>query len=59
MLDSVDYLKHLCNETKEELHYRLTLENFDNQAKVITEGDECHEILIVLNGQIEIFVGDG
>ena len=59
VLGQVSYLKYVSNETREELHYHLALENFENGARVISEGTECRELQIVINGQLEIYIGDG
>lgn len=55
-MNAVDYLRKLNKSTREELHYRLSSENFENGSKVISEGENCKEITFVIGGQLELFV---
>jgi signal-transduction protein with cAMP-binding, CBS, and nucleotidyltransferase domain len=59
VLSAVDYLRNLSRETKEELHYKMILENFEHGAKIITEGNSCKEIKFVIGGQLELYVEEG
>lgn len=41
---------------RENLHYKLTIENFESGAKIFNRGQECDCIMIVVDGQVELFV---
>jgi signal-transduction protein with cAMP-binding, CBS, and nucleotidyltransferase domain len=58
-LSAVDYFRNLPHNIKEELHYKLIVENFENGAKVFVEGNECREITFVTSGALELYIEDG
>lgn len=56
MLSAVDYFKELSYPVKEELHYRLNLENHEEGAKLFNRGMECNKIMIIVKGELELFI---
>jgi CRP-like cAMP-binding protein len=41
---------------REEMHYKLQLENYDKGAKIISKGDECHSIYFLVSGTIDLVI---
>lgn len=56
IITKVDYLKNLSYEVREDLHYKLTLENFEKGSKIFHRGSDCQQILFVVNGELELYV---
>lgn len=56
ILERVDYLKGLPHVLREQMHYKLILENFEQGAKVITRGTECTCIHFIISGEMELVV---
>ena len=50
MLGAVDYLQGVDFEIKELLHYHLTLEHFENQAKIFQRGTPCQKVFFIAGG---------
>lgn len=40
----------------EELHYRLTLVNYENGAEILYQGQECQAITFIVSGEVELNV---
>lgn len=43
-------------EHKEEIHYKLFLENFEKGAKVLQRGSECKGIIYIVSGQVDLII---
>lgn len=56
VLSRVDYLQSLPFNLKEEIHYKLTLENYEKGAKIFHKGSECKAIYFVVNGELELYL---
>jgi CRP-like cAMP-binding protein len=41
------------------MHYKLQIEHFDKGAKLFNRGQECECIMIIVNGEVELFVEQG
>lgn len=41
---------------KEELHYKLTLENFEKGAKIIQRGQECNGLFYIVSGVVDLVI---
>ena len=41
---------------KEEIHYKLNLENYEKGAKIFARGSECKAIYFVINGEMDLYV---
>jgi len=52
----VDYLRDLPIETREDLHYSLTLENYEKNGTIFTKGAECQSIFFIVTGEVELLV---
>lgn len=55
-MGKVEYLKSLPYALKEEIHYKLTIENYEKGAKIFSRGSECKSIYFVVNGEMELYV---
>lgn len=56
VLSGVDYLHSIPFKAREELHYRMTVENFEKDSKVFTRGTECNQIAFVVTGDLDLIV---
>lgn len=56
MIGGVDYLSHLPHSVKEDIHYRLTLENFEKEAYVFQQDAKCTELYFLVSGDLELVV---
>lgn len=56
ILSKVEYLEQIPYSVREDIHYRLSLENYEPGAKVFNRGTECRQIIIVVNGLLELSV---
>lgn len=56
MLTNIDYMAKLSHSVREEVHYKLKLENYEEGAKVFIGGAECRKIMIVVKGELELIV---
>jgi mannose-6-phosphate isomerase-like protein (cupin superfamily) len=56
IFEKVDYLKGLPMSLREEMHYHLTVENYEKGAKIITRGSECKAIYFIVSGEMELVV---
>ena len=57
-LGKVDYLKNMPFNVKEDIHYKLTLENYEKNAKVFLKGADCEHIYFVVHGELELLVDE-
>ncbi len=56
VLGNIDYLLDIPYSLKEDIHYRLVLENYEKGAKVFNRGTECQCIYFIVGGEMELIV---
>lgn len=56
VLSNIYYLRNVPYNVREDLHYKLTIEHFEAGAKLFNRGQECDRVMIVVNGQVELYV---
>lgn len=59
MISSVDYFNGLTEDLKEELHYKLKLENFEQGTSIFEAGESCKSIYFVVSGEIDLIIEKG
>jgi len=55
-LARVSYLSKLSFQLREDLHYKMTLENYERGAKIFSRGADCQQISFVISGEVELIV---
>lgn len=56
VIQNIDYLQFLPYWVREELHYKMRLENFERGARVFSRGMESKQLYFVVNGELELVV---
>lgn len=55
-LEKIPYLSKIPYKIREDLHYSLQLENFENGAKIFLKGEECQSLYFLVTGMLELVV---
>lgn len=49
-------MRDLPYETREDLQYKLSLENYEKHGTIFTKGTDCHSIFFIVSGEVELLV---
>lgn len=55
-LSNVHYLSKVPYDIREELHYKMTFEHYEKNARIFNCGQVCQQLLFIVSGEVELII---